>query len=149
MRTALLMPRRLKMSRILTYSELIQIDSFEERFKYLSMPAIIGSETFGSDRYLNQLLYRSSEWRRLRDRIIIRDGACDLGVPGYELNSGVIVHHIMPITPEDVINRAHKVFSVDNLITASSRTHRAIHFGDITMIPKGPTVRTKGDTKLW
>ena len=132
-----------------SYSELIQLPTFEERFEYLKLNGTVAHATFGYDRYLNQVLYRSHAWKKLRNKIVLRDGACDLGVEGYELNSGLLVHHINPITVEDVKARSSVVFSPNNLITVSNRTHQAIHYGDASMIPKGPTIRTEGDTKLW
>ena len=138
-----------KMKNIKTYSELISLPTFEERYRYLRMGGKVGGETFGYDRYLNQILYTSCEWRSFRDDIIIRDEGCDLGCEGFEINSRIIVHHINPITVEDVINRHPKVFDPENVICVSHNTHQAIHYGDESLLPLLPKVRSKNDTCPW
>ena len=134
---------------IRTYSKLITIPNFEERYNYLKLNGIVGKETFGQDRYLNQLLYRSSDWRSFRDRIIIRDNGCDLACEGFELQSRIIIHHIDPITVEDIINKHPKVFDPENVVSTSHNTHLAIHYGDKNLISIGPINRHKNDTCPW
>lgn len=134
---------------IRTYSELITIPTFEERYNYLKLNGIVGKETFGYDRYLNQLLYRSSDWRSFRDRIIIRDNGCDLACEGFELQSRIIIHHIDPITVEDILNKHPKVFDPENVVSTSHNTHLAIHYGDKNLISIGPINRYKNDTCPW
>ena len=132
-----------------TYSELKNLDSFEERFNYLKLNGQVGETTFGSRRYLNQLLYKSKEWISVRDKVIIRDEGCDLGIPGREICGKILVHHINPITIEDVANNNPKVFDLENLITTSHITHEAIHYGDKNLLIKDPIVRTANDTCPW
>lgn len=136
---------------IKTYSELITLPTFEERYRYLRIEGTIGIATFGYDRYLNQVLYMSPEWRRFRDTIIIRDNGYDLACEGFELHakSRITVHHIDPITVEDVLNRNPKVFDPDNVILTCHNTHMAIHYGDESLLITGPIVRTKNDTCPW
>lgn len=137
------------MSRIRTYIELIQFDTFEERFRYLKLGGVLGEATFGFDRWLNQQFYRSRDWKSVRQQIIIRDDGCDLGIPGFEIASGLIVHHMNPVSVEDLKHGERWVFDPNYLITTSLRTHNAIHYGDENLLPRGPIVRRKGDTKLW
>ena len=134
---------------IRTYSELITIQTFEERFEYLQLKGSIGKDTFGYDRYLNQVLYRSPEWKRLRNQIIIRDGGCDLACDGYDVYGKILIHHLNPITVEDVLARSRKVFDPDNLVCVSHNTHNAIHYGDVDLLVTGPIIRTKNDTCPW
>ena len=134
---------------IRTYSELITISTFEERFEYLQLKGSVGKDTFGYDRYLNQVLYRSPEWKRLRNQIIIRDGGCDLACDGYDIYNKVLIHHLNPITVEDVLTRSRKVFDPDNLVCVSHNTHNAIHYGDVDLLVTGPIIRTKNDTCPW
>lgn len=134
---------------IRTYSELITIPTFEERFEYLQLKGSVGKDTFGYDRYLNQVLYRSPEWKRLRNQIIIRDGGCDLACDGYDIYDKVLIHHLNPITVEDVLARSRKVFDPDNLVCVSHNTHNAIHYGDMDLLVTGPIIRTKNDTCPW
>ena len=134
---------------IKTYSELITIPTFEERFEYLRLKGSVGKDTFGYDRYLNQVLYRSPEWKRLRNQIIIRDDGCDLACEGYDINSKVLIHHLNPITVEDVLARSRKVFDPNNLVCVSHNTHNAIHYGDVDLLVTGPIIRTKNDTCPW
>ncbi len=132
-----------------SYSELITLPTFEERFEYLKLDGAVGLETFGYDRYLNQILYRSSEWKRLRNGIIIRDNGCDLGCEGFEIYDRILIHHINPITIEDVLKRRPNVFDPDNLISTSHNTHNAIHYGDVELLTIAPIERTKNDTCPW
>ena len=134
---------------IKTYSELITIPTFEERFEYLQLKGAVGKDTFGYDRHLNQVLYRSPEWKRLRNQIIIRDGGCDLACNGYDIYDKVLIHHLNPITVEDVLARSRKVFDPDNLVCVSHNTHNAIHYGDMDLLVTGPIIRTKNDTCPW
>ena len=134
---------------IRTYSELITIPTFEERFEYLQLKGSVGKDTFGYDRYLNQVLYRSPEWKRLRNKIVIRDNGCDLACDGYDIYGKVLIHHLNPITVEDVLARSRKVFDPDNLVCVSHNTHNAIHYGDVDLLVAGPIIRTKNDTCPW
>lgn len=134
---------------IKTYSELITIPTFEERFEYLQLKGSVGKDTFGYDRHLNQVLYHSSEWKRLRNQIIIRDCGCDLACDGYDVYGKVLIHHLNPITVEDVLARSRKVFDPDNLVCVSHNTHNAIHYGDVDLLVTGPIIRTKNDTCPW
>ena len=134
---------------IRTYSELITIPTFEERFEYLQLKGSVGKDTFGYDRYLNQVLYRSPEWKRLRNQIIIRDSGCDLACDGYDIYDKVLIHHLNPITVEDVLARSRKVFDPDNLVCVSHNTHNAIHYGNVDLLVTGPIIRTKNDTCPW
>ena len=132
-----------------TYSELIRFSSFKDRFDYLKLNGSVGAETFGYDRYLNQALYRSYEWRNFRRDIIVRDRGCDLGIDGFDIKSRLIVHHINPITLEQIENRDPMIFDPNNVICVSHNTHEAIHYGDESLLPKDPITRFSGDTKLW
>lgn len=134
---------------IKTYSELITIPTFEERFEYLKLNGRVGENTFGSKRYLNQILYKTDRWLSRRDDIIIRDSGCDLGMLDREIVGRVLVHHIDPITIEDVLNNHPKVFDPDNLITISHMTHEAVHYGDASLLIKDPIVRQRNDTCPW
>ena len=131
------------------YSELILLPTFKERYDYLRLGGTVGKETFGYDRYLNQILYTSVEWRNFKRKIIIRDNGCDLGCDGFELFSRILVHHINPITAEDVLNRSPIVFDPENVITTSHNTHQAIHYGDETLLPLLPVERSRYDTCPW
>lgn len=132
-----------------SYSELIRIPSFEERFQYLRINGIVGEETFGCDRYLNQIFYKSEEWKRIRRRVIIRDNGCDLAWDEYEIKGIIIIHHINPITKEDILDRSSKLFDLENLICTSVNTHKAIHYGNEEMLPKKIVERTMNDTCPW
>lgn len=130
------------------YSELILLKTFEERFEYLKLDGVVGTETFGYDRYLNQLLYRSSEWKKIRNEIIVRDNGCDLGIDGHEIFVSPLIHHINPITIEDVKNRNPIIFDSENLITTILSTHNAIHYGYEVPNNKIPN-RIPNDTCPW
>lgn len=134
---------------IRTYSELIKIPTFKERFEYLKLGGQVGVETFGFDRYLNQTLYRSSEWKRFRRDVIIRDNGCDLAMDDYEIVGKILVHHIDPLTIEDVLKRHPKIFDPENVICTSLNTHNAIHYGDASLLITEPIIRTKYDTCPW
>lgn len=140
---------KMSMKMIKNYSELIKLHTYIERFNYLKLGGQVGMETFGYDRYLNQILYRSSEWKRFRRDIILRDNGCDLGSEGYEIYGKILVHHINPITVEDVINRKPIIFDPENVISCSLNTHNAIHYGDEELLVTDPVIRTKNDTCPW
>lgn len=137
------------MVRIRTFSELCEIDSYEDRFRYLMLKGQVGAATFGSERMFNQDFYRSREWRDLRSHVIARDYGCDLGVPGQEIYSHLIVHHMNPMTRDDVVLARPQILDPEFLISTSHRTHNAIHYGDETLLPRVPTIRRPGDTTLW
>lgn len=132
-----------------TYEELIKIPTFEERFEYLKLSGFVGKETFGYDRYLNQVLYRSYGWKQLRNQIILRDKGCDLAIEGREIFDKILVHHINPITLEDINKRRPIIFDPNNLITVSFNTHQAIHYSSADILIKDPVERKPGDTNLW
>lgn len=134
---------------IKTYSELITLPTFEERFRYLKLDGIVGKETFGYDRYLNQILYSSGEWKRFRNCIIVRDNGCDLGCDGYDIFERALVHHINPVTVEDILDRNPIVFDPENVITTTHNTHQAIHYSDEGLLIRAPTERTRNDTCPW
>lgn len=134
---------------IKTYSELITIPSFKERFNYLKLGGKVGEETFGFDRYLNQVFYKSKEWRSIRDYVIARDNGCDLGVDGYEIYGRILIHHINPIRKEDILRRSEFLLNPEYLITTVSNTHNAIHYGDENLLATEPIERTKNDTCPW
>lgn len=133
-----------------SYSELSKLKTFKERFDYLKLSGAVAKETFGYDRYLNQALYKSREWRNVRDKVIIRDGGCDLGVEGYSINKYPMIHHMNPITIEQINNRDPEIFNPEYLITVSKNTHNAIHYSDEEQLQTdSPVERTAGDTTLW
>lgn len=135
---------------ILSYSKLITLPTFQERYRYLKQSGTVAEETFGGHRYLNQAYYRSPEWKQVRNRVIIRDKGCDLGMEGFEINDRIYIHHINPITEEDILDRSPALFDMDNLICVSFNTHQAIHYGDESMLPINYFAeRQPGDTKLW
>lgn len=134
---------------IKTYSELIAFPTYEERFRYLQLKGAVGKDTFGYDRYLNQILYNSQEWKRFRDKIIIRDNGCDLACEGYDIHGRILVHHINPIRVDDVVNRNPIVFDPENVVCVTHNTHNAIHYGDESLLVLAPVERTKNDTCPW
>jgi len=135
--------------KIKTYKELSRLPTFEERFNYLKLGGSVGRATFGFDRYLNQSLYQSREWKKIRNDVIVRDGGCDLGIPSREIFIRTLIHHINPITVEDIEDANDCVFDINNLICTSYDTHNAIHFGDESLLIRLPKERRKGDTTLW
>lgn len=137
------------MSKIRSYSELNRFESFEDRFDYLKLRGSVGESTFGFDRWMNQALYHSKLWKDVRSHVIVRDDGCDLGIDGYEIYSGLIVHHMNPILVDDLRLNDDNVFNPEYLITTSLQTHNAIHYGDASLLPRGPIERKRGDTKLW
>lgn len=132
-----------------TYSELILLPTFEERYEYLRTGSLVGDITFGGGRWLNQALYMSPEWKQFRTEIILRDQACDLAMPDYEIHGRIIVHHLNPITKEDIINRNYCVFNPENVVCVSHSTHNAIHYGDENQLPQKPIIRRPNDTCPW
>lgn len=137
------------MTNIRTYSELITLPTFEDRYLYLKLDGKIGEETFGFDRYLNQIFYKSKEWLNLRDHIIVRDNGCDLGLDGYEIHGRILIHHMNPITKEDIIQRSEFLLNPEYLISTVKTTHDAIHYGNENPLMEVPVVRTKNDTCPW
>ena len=131
------------------YSELITIPTFIERYQYLKIGGRVGADTFGHDRYLNQILYHSGEWLDFRDEIIVRDNGCDLAHPEFEIHDRILIHHINPITVEDVLKRDPKIFDPENVISTCLNTHNAIHYGDESRLMLLPITRTKNDTCPW
>ena len=135
---------------IRTYSELITLNTSEDRFLYLKLDGSIGQDTFGFDRYLNQLFYRSPEWKQIRKFIITRDMGCDLAILDHEIiNQQIIIHHMNPLTPNDILFHGDFLLNTDNLICVSHNTHNAIHYGNFDLIDNEPIIRTKNDTCPW
>lgn len=132
-----------------SYSELIELETFEERFDYLKLGGVVGRQTFGFERYLNQILYNSGEWKSTRNGIIIRDNGCDLGIDNMEISYRIVIHHINPITIDDIEMRRDCVFDPNNLIMTSHNTHQAIHYSDESLLFTLPQERKRGDTCLW
>ena len=138
------------MTNIKTYSELVTFPTFEERFKYLQLSdGHVCEDTFGYDRYLNQQFYKTREWRNLRDSLIVRDNGCDLGVDGYEIYGRIIIHHLNPISKNDILYRTDFLTNPEYLICTTHNTHNAIHYGDENLLAKGPIERTANDTCPW
>lgn len=137
------------MKTIRTYSELIKLSTFEERFNYLNLNGIVCESTFGSERYLNQQFYRSDEWKRLRRQIIIRDNGCDLGMAGFDIYGKIIIHHMNPITEDDILQHSQYLMNPEYLICVSIHTHNMIHYGDETQIITKPIERKPNDTCPW
>lgn len=134
---------------IRTYSELIKIPTFKDRFEYLQLDGKVGEETFGFDRYLNQIFYKSPEWKAVRDFVIIRDQGCDLAMEGHEIFGRILVHHMNPIRIEDIVNRSKYLLDPEYLICTIKNTHDAIHYGDGSLLITGPIERKKNDTCPW
>lgn len=134
---------------IRTYRELSRLRTFEERYEYLKLAGTIGVTTFGYDRYLNQILYTSRDWKKARDIVIVRDEGCDLGMEDYEIQRGIWIHHMNPLTPEDIESGSPDILDPEFLISTSRRTHDAIHYGDISLLPKHHIDRRQNDTCPW
>ena len=134
---------------IRTYSELIALPTFEERFKYLQLNGQVGESTFGFDRYMNQVFYRSQKWKSIRDFVIIRDCGCDLGVEGYDIYGKIIIHHMNPLSMRDIETESDFLLNPDFLICTTHNTHNAIHYGDENLLVTAPIERTKNDTCPW
>lgn len=135
---------------IRTYSELIKLETFEERFRYLELSGTVGAETFGFDRYLNQTFYTSDEWKSLRNNIIVRDNGCDLGIPGYDIHTVILIHHMNPISVKDVLSHSDFLVNPEYLITTRLSTHNGIHYGDDSVLQNYSVIERKpGDTCPW
>lgn len=132
-----------------TYLELIEFKTFEERFEYLRLDGVVGAETFGSSRQLNQALYQSYEWKKIRDMIILRDNGCDLGIEGRGIFAHAYIHHLNPITKKQILDRDPILFDPNNLITVSYQTHQAIHYGDKSILLLDPIERFANDVAPW
>lgn len=134
---------------IRTYTEMCQYDSLVDRFNYLKLNGQVGSQTFGFDRYLNQAFYNSPEWKRVKDIVIIRDNGCNLGVPGNDINDLILIHHMNPITVQDITDRNPDIFNPEFLVCTSKRTHNAIHYSDQSLLPQGLIQRCANDQAPW
>ena len=139
---------KIKMS-IRTYSELIVLSTFEERYEYLRLDGRVGEETFGFDRWFNQTFYKSEEWLSMRDKIIVRDNGCDLGIPGRDIYGRILIHHMNPITKEDILRRSNILLNPEYLRCVTPNTHRAIHYGNENLLMKDPIERRPNDTCPW
>lgn len=137
------------MTSIKTYSELITLPTFEERFRYLQLNGRVGEDTFGFDRYLNQNFYRSAEWKRIRDQVIVRDNGCDLGIEDRAIHGRILIHHMNPISEKDILRATDILMNPEYLICVTHNTHNAIHYGDEDLLTKGPVIRTPNDTCPW
>lgn len=137
------------MTNIRTYSELIKLPTFEERYAYLRLGGRVGEATFGFDRYLNQMFYKSDEWLSIRDKVIVRDNGCDLGIEGREIESSILIHHMNPISKKDILERSDFLLNPEYLICTIKNTHDAIHYGDENLLIKDPIERRKNDTCPW
>ena len=137
----------MKMSR--SYSEMLMLDDYLERFRYLKLSGIVGDDTFGFNRYLNQIFYTSYEWKKFREEIIIRDNASDLAFDGYDIYGKIYIHHLNPITLDDIYNRSQKLLDPENVVCVSGDTHRAIHYGDESLLFLGIKERKENDTCPW
>ena len=137
------------MKTIRTYSELITFPTFEERYKYLRLGGKVGEETFGFDRYLNQVFYSSKEWKQVRDHVIVRDYGCDLGIEDRQIFGRILIHHMNPISAEDILKRSEYLLDPEYLITTVKNTHDAIHYGDDSLLITMPVERSKNDTCPW
>lgn len=134
---------------IRTYSELIVLPTFKERYEYLKLSGKVGEETFGFDRYLNQVFYKSKEWLSIRDYVIVRDNGCDLGIKDHEIHGRILIHHMNPISKEDILRRSDILLNPEYLITTIKNTHDAIHYSDDSLLIDEPIIRTKNDTCPW
>ncbi len=144
-----IIPVKVIQMNIRTYSELITMSSFEERYRYLKLDGVVGKETFGFDRYLNQLFYKSKEWRSIRNFVITRDNGCDLGMEGHDIYGKILVHHMNPISKEDILSRSEYLLNPEFLISTIKNTHDAIHYGDESLLITAPIQRSKNDTCPW
>lgn len=132
-----------------TYSELIQLRTFEERYKYLKLNGFVGRDTFGFDRYMNQIFYRSDEWKRIRDYVIVRDNGCDLGMKGHDIRGKILIHHMNPITVSDIRDSTDQLLNPEYLICVTHATHNAIHYGNEDLLVVAPIARFANDTCPW
>lgn len=134
---------------IRTYSELKRLKTFEERYEYLRLKGEVGKDTFGFDRYMNQIFYKSAEWKSVRNYVIVRDNGCDLGIEGHEIHGTILIHHMNPISPEDILKSTDFLLNPEYLISTILSTHNAIHYGDASKLITAPIERTKNDTCPW
>ncbi|ASR79968.1 HNH endonuclease [Arthrobacter phage Arcadia] len=134
---------------IRTYSELVQYNTFEDRFNYLALKGSVAAQTFGHERYLNQDFYRSRAWKQVRRDVIARDLGCDLGLEGFEIHDKIIVHHMNPMSADNIIHGDQDILNMEYLISVTHKTHNGIHYGDDSIIPKPYVERRPGDTRLW
>lgn len=134
---------------IRTYAELSKLKTFKERFEYLKLGGKVGEDTFGYDRWLNQVFYKSREWKAIRDYVIMRDNGCDLGVEGFDINDTILIHHMNPLTKYDVVNQTEYLTNPEYLISTRLSTHNAIHYGDDSKLYQEPVERSKNDTCPW
>ncbi len=132
-----------------TYHELSQLPTIQERYQYLRLSGVVGQDTFGFDRYLNQIFYKSPLWLSVRRKILIRDDGCEMGLSGYPIGGKIIVHHINPIVEQDILDESEDLVNPDYLVCVSHQVHMAIHYGDERLLPKDPIVRTPYDTCPW
>lgn len=146
---AVMVAQMMKKNTIRTYSELSKLDTFEDRYNYLKLDGVIGEDTFGFQRWLNQVFYKSREWLSIRREVIIRDNGCDLGLYGYDISGRIIVHHMNPITPDDIRNRSIYLLNPEYLISTAHLTHEAITYGSDNLLPKTIAERTQYDTCPW
>ena len=137
------------MRTIRRYSELKKLNSIYDRYDYLKLVGIVGKSTFGFDRYINQIFYRSPEWKYIRRKVILRDNGCDLGIEGFEIHDRILVHHMNPVNVQDITKRNRDILNPEFLICTSLMTHQAIHYGDESLLPQIPIERRSGDTCLW
>ena len=135
--------------RIRTYKELVSIDNYLDRYKYLKLGGAVGQETFGFERYLNQKFYRTDEWRKVRDYVIVRDNGCDMAFNGREIHSRILIHHLNPVMPNDILERQSWILDPEFLVCVCKQTHDAIHYGDESLLLLDPVIRTKNDTCPW
>ncbi len=134
---------------IRTYTELSKLQTFDERYRYLQLNGAVGKETFGFDRYINQIFYKSQEWKSIRDFVIVRDNGCDLGIEGYEIHGRILIHHMNPILPKDIETQSEFLLNPEYLISTILSTHNAIHYGDVSLLARAPVERSKNDTCPW
>lgn len=137
------------MTMVKTYTELIRFKTLEERYRYLRIGGRVGEETFGFDRWMNQVFYKDPRWRDIRDEVITRDNGCDLGLEGYDIHGKIFVHHMNPVTKDDILYNFDSLLNPEFLISTSKRTHDAIHYGNEDLLPQSPVVRTRNDTCPW
>lgn len=135
--------------KIRTYSDLLSLKTFRDRYEYLSLGGVVGKETFGFDRFMNQAFYKSPEWKSVRDFVIVRDNGCDLGVEGHEIRGTIYIHHMNPILPKDIETQSDFLLNPEFLITTILSTHNAIHYGDASLIIQAPIERARNDTCPW
>lgn len=131
------------------YSELVRLETFEERFEYLRLPGLVGRATFGFDRYINQKFYQSRQWKDVRNFVLLRDNGCDLGISGHEIGISPLIHHVNPVTVSDITHGDEWILDPEFLITTTKNTHNAIHYGVKSLVPKVTVERKPNDTKLW